>query len=376
MRRKFREKKEQEKSINSYVPDSNVSTVVNVEDTHSDFKPVKSGDNSTVSLSDLSYSYERGSNIVSFLCSTIDNTSDDSTGMLSLSCWISEKPKEGDDWQNDNYALVDSIELCFLKKGYSLSDINQTFEIPDNLLEIIDNMNAEDDEWHFVFTIDELHEDGNSYIIHTVNGPNENEGIKLPIQDDSLTIFTDDDDKIRAYIDGEEFSGTLVSSDERFEMVFKKSASVFLWCYHKNGEIGVGGSLIDSDSSLFYYDENGNPIEEDIFESRYGSDFKRIMNAGFEEIESIAVDTDNKTSYESCSSVFSIVKSIVIDKLGVEPYEVVESASFVNDLGADSLDAVELIMEFEKEFSLSIPDEQTERIRTVGDAVRYIETHQ
>ena len=66
----------------------------------------------------------------------------------------------------------------------------------------------------------------------------------------------------------------------------------------------------------------------------------------------------------------------MIDKLGVEPYEVVESASFLNDLGADSLDAVELIMEFEKVFSISIPDEQAERIRTVGDAIRYIETHQ
>lgn len=366
MRRKFREKKEQEKSTKSYVADSNT-----------EFKPVKSGNSSTVSLSDLSYSYEKGDNIVSFSCSTIDNTCDDSTGLLSLNCWISEKSREYDNWQNDNYVLVDSIELCSLKKGYSLSNINHTFEIPNNLLEIIDNMNEEDDEWHFVFTVNELHEDGNNYIIHTVNCPNENEGDKLFIQDDSLTIITDDNDKTRVYINGEEFTGTLVSSNERFEMEFKKSVPVFLWCYHKNGIIGVGGSLDDdSDSSLFCYDENGNEIEEDVFKNRYGSDFEKIIDDGFEEIESKTVDTDDETSYERCSSVSSIVKSIVIDKLGVEPYEVVESASFLNDLGADSLDAVELIMEFEKVFSISIPDEQAERIRTVGDAIRYIETHQ
>ena len=375
MRRKFRDKKEQEKSTNSNVSDSNVSMIAKVEDTHTDFKPVKSGDSSTVSLSDVSYSYEKGDNTVSFLCSAINNTSDDLTGLLSLYCWISEKPRENGDWQNDSYTIVDSIELCSLKKGYSLSNINQTFEIPDNLLEIIDNMNEEDDEWHFVFTINELHEDGNNYIIHTVNCPNENEGIKLPIQDASLTIFTDEDNKIMAFVDGEEFSGTLVSSDERFEMDLKESKAVSVWCYHKNGEIAVCGSMEDSDSSCFYYDENGDPIEEDIFKSRYGSDFERVIDLGFDEIKSKAVDTDDETSYERCPSVFSIVKSIVIDKLGVEPYEVVESASFINDLGADSLDAVELIMEFEKEFGISIPDDEAERLRTIGDAVRYIETH-
>lgn len=86
------------------------------------------------------------------------------------------------------------------------------------------------------------------------------------------------------------------------------------------------------------------------------------------------IDTNNHTSaYYGNSSVFSRVKAIVIDKLGVEPYEVVEDASFMNDLGADSLDAVELIMEFEKEFGINIPDEIAERIRTVGDAVRLLE---
>lgn len=67
------------------------------------------------------------------------------------------------------------------------------------------------------------------------------------------------------------------------------------------------------------------------------------------------------------------VVSIIVDKLGVNPDEVVETASFTNDLGADSLDTVELIMEFEKEFNVTIPDDQAEKISTVGDALKYIE---
>ncbi len=67
------------------------------------------------------------------------------------------------------------------------------------------------------------------------------------------------------------------------------------------------------------------------------------------------------------------VKEIIVDKLGVEDSEVTPEASFTNDLGADSLDTVELIMEFEKEFDVSIPDEDAEKISTVGDAITYIE---
>jgi acyl carrier protein len=67
------------------------------------------------------------------------------------------------------------------------------------------------------------------------------------------------------------------------------------------------------------------------------------------------------------------VKDIIVDKLGVDPSEVKPEASFTNDLGADSLDTVELIMEFEKEFDLKIPDDVAEKITTVGEAVKYIE---
>jgi acyl carrier protein len=73
------------------------------------------------------------------------------------------------------------------------------------------------------------------------------------------------------------------------------------------------------------------------------------------------------------SDIKSRVVSIIVDKLGVDEAEVTSEASFTNDLGADSLDTVELIMEFEKEFNIAIPDDQAEKIATVGDAVAYIE---
>ena len=74
------------------------------------------------------------------------------------------------------------------------------------------------------------------------------------------------------------------------------------------------------------------------------------------------------------ASIEEKVKKIIFDKLGVDEAEVTSEASFTNDLGADSLDTVELIMEFEKEFDLSIPDEQAEKIQTVGQAISYLES--
>lgn len=73
------------------------------------------------------------------------------------------------------------------------------------------------------------------------------------------------------------------------------------------------------------------------------------------------------------SNITSRVKAIIADKLDVEETEVTPEASFTNDLGADSLDTVELIMEFEKEFNIQIPDDQAEKIQTVGHAIAYIE---
>ncbi len=73
------------------------------------------------------------------------------------------------------------------------------------------------------------------------------------------------------------------------------------------------------------------------------------------------------------SDIASRVKGIIVDKLGVDESEVTPEASFTNDLGADSLDTVELIMEFEKEFNIGIPDDQAEKISSVADAIKYIE---
>jgi len=76
---------------------------------------------------------------------------------------------------------------------------------------------------------------------------------------------------------------------------------------------------------------------------------------------------------EIAEKITEKVKAIVVNQLSVDPKEVTPEASFTNDLGADSLDTVELIMEFEKEFKISIPDEDAEKIGTVGDAIAYLE---
>jgi|TARA_B100000686_G_scaffold296528_1_gene328166 acyl carrier protein len=73
-------------------------------------------------------------------------------------------------------------------------------------------------------------------------------------------------------------------------------------------------------------------------------------------------------------STFDKVKDIVLDKLGTEENKITEAASFMDDLGADSLDTVELIMEMEEEFGIEIPDEEAEKLATVGDAVKYIDS--
>lgn len=75
------------------------------------------------------------------------------------------------------------------------------------------------------------------------------------------------------------------------------------------------------------------------------------------------------------SEIANRVKKIIVDKLGIDEADVTPEASFTGDLGADSLDTVELMMEFEKEFNISIPDDQAENITTVGQAIAYLEEH-
>ncbi len=76
------------------------------------------------------------------------------------------------------------------------------------------------------------------------------------------------------------------------------------------------------------------------------------------------------------SNVFEKVKEIIVDKLGVDESAVKPEAAFIEDLGADSLDIVDLIMALEEEFGIDIPDEEAQKLRTIGDAVKYIEAHQ
>ena len=83
---------------------------------------------------------------------------------------------------------------------------------------------------------------------------------------------------------------------------------------------------------------------------------------------------DSLPAVSVMSEISSRVKAIIVDKLGVDENEVVPTASFTNDLGADSLDTVELIMEFEREFDIQIPDDQAEKIETVGQAIQFIES--
>lgn len=221
-------------------------------------KPVKKGEySSSVSVSNPIYNYEHGNN-VEFSCDRIDNQSNETTGTLSVICWISEKRRDNNEWANDNVFFIGKYELGVLEKGYGFPNVNCNFAIDEETSEFIGKLLDDGTECHFVFTINELHEDGNNYIIHTINGPNESEGDSSP---------------------------------------------------------------------------------------------------------------DNYQSIESR------VIAIVCDKLNVNPNRVTSSASFTRDLGADSLDAVELIMEFEKAFCINIPDDQAEQIRTVGDAIAYIEAN-
>ena len=91
------------------------------------------------------------------------------------------------------------------------------------------------------------------------------------------------------------------------------------------------------------------------------------------EIILFALPIIKQQTFNAMSSIADKVKKIIIDKLAVEESNITAEASFTNDLGADSLDTVELIMEFEKEFNISIPDDQAENIATVGHAISYLE---
>ena len=110
-------------------------------------------------------------------------------------------------------------------------------------------------------------------------------------------------------------------------------------------------------------------------EIRQSRDSKGTLNSLKRSVASVLGGKGDVNSGLYNSQIASKVKAIIVDKLTVDENEVDPGAEFSKDLGADSLDAIELIMEFEKEFGITIPDEDAERITTVGDAVLYIQTH-
>ena len=87
---------------------------------------------------------------------------------------------------------------------------------------------------------------------------------------------------------------------------------------------------------------------------------------------SCAINT-NRTNFMAEKSIEEKVKDIIVEQLGVNPEQVTPQASFIEDLGADSLDIVELVMAFEEEFGVEVPDEDAEKLQTVGDVIKYIE---
>ena len=116
--------------------------------------------------------------------------------------------------------------------------------------------------------------------------------------------------------------------------------------------------------SIYALDNKKRYIDMIVFNERTGE---------FEEVTSS--NSNGRFTAQRDETVASKVKSIIMDVLPVDYSDLNDYASFQNDLGADSLDAIELIMEFETKFDMTIPDEVAERIRTVGDAIYYIKTH-
>jgi acyl carrier protein len=90
--------------------------------------------------------------------------------------------------------------------------------------------------------------------------------------------------------------------------------------------------------------------------------------------DALVLSTNTTQEVSDMADIEAKVKEIIVNKLGVDDGQITPEASFTNDLGADSLDTVELVMEFEKAFNLQIPDEDAEKIATVGDAIKYIKS--
>lgn len=132
-----------------------------------------------------------------------------------------------------------------------------------------------------------------------------------------------------------------------------------------------GCGLVFRDTKCLIYKKIVAFIDERT-QNFYGKNFFKSANSRF--FAARKIDFFSLKVQKNMATVAERVKKIIVDKLGVDESEVAHEANFIQDLGADSLDTVELIMEFEKEFEVSIPDDQAEKITTVGQAIEYLES--
>ncbi len=368
--------------------DNNYSPKENVNQDSNEGIRMKSGDSSEISANGAEFNYDSDTGNVEFTLETLRNESDGCTGTLKIICWVSQYRYNSDNggFQNDNYDYLSESIVGWLRPGEEFENIHCEFNIDEELKKTLEDM----DEWHFIFTINESNADGKNYIVRHFNTDNQMIGALLKFDDDSIIITADSEDSspldVTVYRDGLEYSGRLESRDGDFLIGFENGRVTYMISYHENGVIAEFISVEINNNGEFemyetFYNNSKVELSEAKFNLFYGKRNDRIIKEGIAELQShIRVispsneDDEPETEYHNDKrSIQDRVFSIIIDKLTLEPYEVSMNSNLMSDLGADSLDTVELIMEMEKEFGIIIPDEDAEMIRTVGDIVRYIE---
>lgn len=342
-----------------------------------DTPSAKSGNLSVVTISDATYRYEKEDKVVPFSCSRLDNAGEEHTGMLYLSCWISQKPRIDNQWQDSKHELVDTVELGTLEKGYGFSNLEKSFTISQKILKDIKRRNENNEEWHFVFTVRELHEDGQKHIIFNVCGPNENLDFRTYIETDGISV-SKEADTTTIYLDGYKFTGDLLSYDRdiRILLTVRNGQPCDLWGFHQNRRVSFR-PVSEGSADNVYYNNYGEKISKSVFDHFYGRETEKMITQFYEGLYSKIGHQPSRSErkhFTAGDSVSSRLKKITLDKLEVETWQVVNSASFMDDLGADSLEAGELMMEVESEFGITISETEMNRVRTFGDAVKLIET--
>lgn len=302
---------------------------------------VRIGESSNVSIQEPSFDHEYKSYNVQFSCGRIQNDSSWATGELKVICWISEKRYSWEkNFNGENFFAIGEHVLGHLEAGYGFPDVKCSFNIPSEF-------DFQGDRWRFVFTVNELSEGDQWYVVDFRNGP-----LNLS-QDDYNAIFAAIEEELG--LDPDDYG-----IDSKIEDI----------CNDEEWIVGLCDRLQDEFSFEFDDESNIETIADLIdYVAEHLNEDKEV-----EQTETVSDTSYSEAPYHN-PNIENLVKSIIVDKLGVDEWEVTLEASFTNDLGADSLDSVELIMEFEKEFGIPIPDEEAEKIATVGDAVAYIEAN-